>query len=91
MSQYCPTCDVGWWPHQTTKGGLCPECGKGTKFRKGNGDADAAARFIVVEERRRARDEAKARELAFEEFCVEREMRRNGLDRLPLTDPQEAA
>ena len=75
MAYFCSSCGVHWWPYQTV-GGACPECGKGTRYTQEPGSADAEERHKAAWAKRRERDEAKARALAFELYCAEHEAHR---------------
>jgi len=64
---------VNWWPYQA-KGGCCPRCGGGTRFRQEPASDDAEPLFVIasVEAAQRRRCDA------FEAYYAEREQHRAG-------------
>lgn len=90
MTYYCADCDTHWAPYQARHG--CPECGSGTTRTTNSApDANAMDRHRAALAIRDASDESERRHSEFEAFYAEREIRLNGLDALPTTDPERRA
>ena len=98
MTFWCSECLIFWWPYQAKEfGGACPKCGGGTRARQEPGSLDAEALFKEALAARRERDEARSREVAFEEYyaawchtkAIEFEVAvRQGLSQLPVAEPR---
>lgn len=85
MTYYCAECVMNWHPYQCSQGG-CPECGRGTRRTHDSASVDADVRYRAALARAIKRD----RYERFEAYYAEREIKRNGLDELPVVESHQA-
>ncbi len=83
MTYYCPECHVAWFPYMTGHG-VCPACGGGTRRTHDPATQDVGVLYKAACAERDRLD----RLAAFDDFCVAREMSLNGLDELPVVEPE---
>lgn len=83
MTHYCPECVIEWWPYMCD-GGVCPACGRGTIQHNGNDATDGVVELHKAALKVRNRLDTLA---DFETYYEQREITLNGLDTLPVAEP----
>ena len=88
QTYHCSACDVNWWPYMCADS-RCPECGAGVTRKQERACPDAEARFKVTLSKRAARDRSEHAHDLFDTFYLDREIRLNHLDELPVAEPEQ--
>lgn len=87
MTYHCSTCVVNWFPYMCNAG-VCPACGGGTRRTLTEpASIDVVPRFNTA----RVATVSRERHELFEAFYADREIKLNGLDALPVVEPQRAS